>query len=444
MPPPPVSPAPAPVPAPTTPSPPPPAPPPEPQQPAVAAAPLPPHQAPITDEALVTEGSNYYRPLKQGFHTWGFIQAQYQHNQISQDQLGPNQTPLNENEFALRRARLHLDHGWEYVHANLELDASTINGFRVQPRRAEATLFYRLDDDVPLIALTGGITDLPFGAEIGESQRDRVFMERSVGSLAIFPTEADLGVKVWGAWKYFSYAVAMVNGQPLNDILPKDPNDAKDVVGRFGARARPLESLLVDGGISFYEGKGFSAGRDATKDSVIWVDDNNNGFAEPHEIQGVTGSAAVPSQNFSRWAVGLDLGASLRTPLGTSRVYGDVVVASNLDRGLLVSDPIASGSDVRQLVISVAAVQQVTRYAFAGFRAAYYDPNSDVFEERAGTFHIKDASFTVLSPSIGFTLPRGRVVAQYDFVTDHLARDTSGVPANAKNNQLTLRLQVDL
>jgi len=398
--------------------------------------------------SLVAEGSNYVRPLRRGLAWWGFVQAQYQRNELSEDQLAPGGEPLNQDQFVLRRARLRIDHGWEYAAATLEMDASTVNGFRVGPRRAEASLLYRGTNDdrvTPLLVLTAGITDLPFGAEIGESQRDRVFMERSVGGVALFPTEADIGMKLWGAYRFVNYAVAVVNGEPLVDsAFPRDPVAAKDVVGRIGTRAAVLPSLTVEGGVSFYNGTGFSPGRDATKDSVTWIDDNNNGFAEPHELQGVTGSAAVPSKNFRRWALGLDLGVSKRTALGMTRVSAEAVAASNLDRGLLVSDPVLSGADVRQLVLSVAAVQQISDYGLVGFRAAYYDPNSDVFEQRAGVFHIKDESYWVLSPTIGLTLPHGRLVGQYDIVADHLARDDRGVPTNAKNNQLTIRLQVDL
>ncbi|MBN9165604.1 MAG: hypothetical protein J0I07_31930 [Myxococcales bacterium] len=399
-------------------------------------------------QTLVAEGSNYVRPIRRGLAWWGFVQAQYQRNQLSEDQLAPGGEPLNLDEFVLRRARLRIDHGWEYAAATLELDATTLNGLRVGPRRAEASLLYRGGNDdrvTPLLVLTAGITDLPFGAEIAESQRDRVFMERSLGSTALFPTEADIGVKLWGAYRFLNYAVAVVNGQPLvNSFFPRDPTAAKDVVGRVGARIPVLPSLGIEGGVSFYNGTGFSPGRDATKDSITWVDDNTNRFAEPHELQGVPGSAAVPSRNFRRWALGLDLAANLRTPLGVTRAAGEVALASNLDRGLLVSDPVLSGADVRQLVLAVSGIQQFFDYGLAGVRVAYYDPNSDVLEQRAGVFHIKDESFWVFSPTIGLTLPHGRLVGQYDIVTDHLARDDRGVPANAKNNQLTVRLQVDL
>lgn len=417
-----------------------------------AAATTEPQPAPATAEKGDDEprrfADDHARSVPTGFRWEGFIQAQYQRSQLSEDQLAPGGTPLNRDQFVLRRARLRFDHGWQYAAATLELDGSTVRGLRVGLRRAEATLLYRGSDDdqaPPLVALTGGITDLPFGAELAESQRRRLFMERSTGSLALFPTEADVGFKLWGAYRFLTYAVALVNGQPLNDdTFPSDPNAAKDLSGRIGARADLSDIARLEGGVSFYTGEGFSPGRDATKDSVVWIDDNHNGTAEPHEILGVTGSAAVRSRNFERWALGLDAGASLLTPLGLSRLTGEVIVANNLDRGLVPSDPVLSGSDVRQTVLSVALVQELTRWGAVAFRASFYDPNSDLLEQRAGEFHAKNQTIWTLSPALALTLAQARVVAQYDFILDYLGRDELGVPSDASNDQLTLRLQVDL
>ena len=68
-----------------------------------------------------------------------------------------------------------------------------------------------------------------------------------------------------------NYALAVVNGQPLNtEAFPRDPNAAKDIAGRVGTRLKPIESLTLEGGLSFYDGKGFSPGRDVTKDQIAW------------------------------------------------------------------------------------------------------------------------------------------------------------------------------
>lgn len=402
----------------------------------------------IAPRSLVAEGSNYVRPLRNGLRWWGFVQAQFQTNQDSEDQLNAEGEPLNQDQFGVRRARLRIDHGWENAFATLELDAGTLNGPNIRLRRAEASLLYRggaPDDVVPLFVLTGGVTDIPFGAEIGESQRDRLFMERSIASTALFANEADLGVKLWGGYKFLNYAVAVINGEPLGqDGFPRDPNAHKDIVGHVGASALLRDNLRLDGGLSFYTGQGFAPGSTATKDSLTWVDDNANGVAESYEILGVTGSSALPSQNFSRWALGLDLGTSVVTPIGLSRVQGEVVIATNLDRTILPSNPVLTGSDARQTGLSLSLTQQITDYGVVGFRAAFYDPNSDLFEQRAGVTHLRNQTYWVLTPVVGVTLSHGRLIAQYDFVQDQLGRDDQGVPTDVRNDQFTLRLQVDL
>jgi hypothetical protein len=49
------------------------------------------------------------------------------------------------------------------------------------------------------------------------------------------------------------------------------------------------------------------------------------------------------------------------------------------------------------------------------------------------------------SPLVGFQIPRrARLIFQYDFVSDALARDAAGVPTDKKNNVWTLRLQGEL
>jgi hypothetical protein len=158
----------------------------------------------------------------------------------------------------------------------------------------------------------------------------------------------------------------------------------------------------------------------------------------------VPGSAATPAENFKRWAIGLDLGASLQTKLGKSRLYGEVFVATNSDRGYAPSDPVV-GSDSRQAGGHLTLTQELTRYGVVGFRASYYDPNSDIIEVRGGRSLPKTQSVKTLSPLAGFVLPgRARLVFQYDFIRDYLARDALGVPTDSDNNQWTLRLQVDL
>jgi hypothetical protein len=402
------------------------------------------------DEGPVNlERKAFTRPIPDGLKIGGYVQAQYQHNAISEDQLQQGGSPINQNEFLVRRARLRLDRGWDFASATLELDANTVRGPRVGVRRAEGSIFYRGSNPKelpPLIALSVGVLDIPFGFELAESARVRWFMERSIGSGALFPTEMDAGAKVYGAASFLRYAVAVTNGEPVDERgLPRDPNNNKEVTGRFGAEGSLGDVLELGGGTSFAVGKGFHAGQDATKSTVGWNDVNQDGIAQPSELVGFPGSAATPSENFKRWAIGLDLQAGLRTRLGQTRLAAEAFVASNYDRGYAPSDPVATTLDARQAGGFVALTQEVTRWGIAGFRAAIYDPNSDIIEVRAGKTLPKTQTVKTFSPLVGLVLQnRARLLFQYDFVRDYLARDAVGVPTDADNDQWTLRLQVEL
>ena len=403
-----------------------------------------------------TSGSSYLeknatsRPVPTGLRIGGYLQTQFESNQLSSDQLQAGGSPLNQDRFTLRRGRLRLDHGWEYANATLELDANTTRGMSVGVRRAEGSVLYRGsngNDYPPLVMLSLGVTDLPFGFELLESARVRPFMERSLGSSALFPTEMDVGAKLSGAISFFRYAFAVTNGEPVDNLnrYPRDPNAAKDFSGRVGVETEPLAALSIAGGTSFYQGKGFHAGTDASKPSFTWLDINEDRAIQPNELQAVPGTSAQPSLNFKRWAYGLDLELTLRTKFGSTRLVAEGFLASNLDRGYLIADPSLGQNDVREAGGYLALVQDVTRWGQVGFRASYYDPNSDFFDSLRGRQVPTALSVTTLSPLVALHLQdKARLSFQYDFVRDYLAKDARGVPTDAKNNQLTLRLQVEL
>jgi hypothetical protein len=379
----------------------------------------------------------------------GYIQGQYQASAASEDRLQPGGTPLNHDRFLVRRGRVRFDHDWRWASAALELDANTVRGVGVGIRRAEAALVYRSSEEEkapPLVALSVGVMDIPFGYELLESSRTRFFMERSVGSGALFPTDGEVGLKLGGTLGFLRYGVALMNGEPLDDRgFPRDPNAAKDVVGRVGVDVKPIAPLTVFGGASFARGTGFHPGQDATKDSIAWLDLDDDGVVSGlDEISVVPGRAATPSENFSRWALALDLGFTLVTALGTSKLYGEAFLASNYDRGLLRTDPVASGGDVRQAGGAVAFVQDVTRYGVAGFRASFYDPSSSLIEESSDAAP-QVPTIVTLSPLAGFVLrEQARLLVQYDFVPERFGRDAPGLPAEATNHRFTARVQVEL
>lgn len=378
----------------------------------------------------------------------GYAQLQYITSELSEDQVRQSGAPQNRDQFQLRLARLRLDGGWGWAGVALEVSANTVAGPYIGLVRAEALLVWRnpAEGAPPYLVLTGGLQEIAFGRELPESTRRRLFFERSAGSQALFPGTTDLGLRLSGGVAFLRYAVAVMNGVPFVDRAGASyevNTRAKDVLGRLGFEAGGRAgSWQLAGGASFAAGTGFLRGRPATPAGVQWRDTNENGVIDPGELVGVPAQAATPSETFSRWAAALDLELRVRTWLGVTTLAGEAVVASNLDRGLFVSDPLAQGHDVRQLAGYALVTQEVRGYGLVGFRWDYYNGNADALDSRRGVAERSSQELHTLSPLVGVqAFDHLRLLAQYDVVIDHLGRDARGVPIDLPNNQLSVRLQ---
>lgn len=385
----------------------------------------------------------------EGISASAYVQAQYETHQDSQDQLNANGQPLNQDKFSIRRARAAVTGEWQYAAMALELDGNTTSGAQVDLRKAEASLQYRPDRAMPPLAMaTLGLFDTPFGYELVESPRTRFFMERSTASRAFYPAEPDVGLRLAGAASVFRWTIGVLNGHPMGEsggYALQDPSASKDVLFRFGVDTKPLPDLHVAGGISALRGQGFHPGTTATGGGVQWRDVNGDGIVQASELLGVPPQSATPSQNFDHWAVGADLRTSFSWWLGVAKIWGEFVVAQNLDRGTYIADPVASGLDQREIGWYVAAQQQVTKWGEIGLRYDYYDPNSNAFDKRGGNLVPNSEAITTISPLAALVLPdRARLVLQYDAIHNAFARNAQGVPTNLKDNVVTLRLQVQL
>jgi len=384
-----------------------------------------------------------------GIQWSGFIQAQYGASQLSEDQLQPGGEPWNRDGFMVRRARLRMQRNWQLAALDIELDANTVRGLQLGMRRLNGSVFWPNADPqrVPYVRAQAGIIDMPFGYELPDGARGRLFAERSLASQAFFPAEADVGGVVDGGIGPLRYAVAIVNGlEAGSSYRLRDPNSAKDLLLRVGIDAEQPGLFHLVAGVSFLEGSGFHPGRTATKNTLQWNDVNEDGLKTDAEVSGEPGSAAEPSKNFRRWGTALDARLGFRgLPVGWTWVSAEVSVGQNLDRGLFVADPVASSLDSRELGYYVGVTQEITPFVFVGIRYDYYDGNSDFLEQRRGRTFKQDQAISTYSPLVGIVLPgAARFVFQYDFVRDHLGRDARGEPANLRNNQWTLRLQVGL
>jgi hypothetical protein len=388
------------------------------------------------------------RLAKLGVTINGYVQAQYGQNQQSEDQLQQGGAPLNQDRFVIRRGRLRLKGRWQYFRTDFEFDASNTRGPTASVRRASLSgvLPSSSDGAPPWLIATFGMTEIPFGREVQQGQDQILFLERTIGSLAMFSGPVDTGARLDAAYGPLRATFAIMNGTPVDDRAggPSnlDPLKAPDYIGRVTAESQATETFRVEGGASFLTGYGFHPGTDGSKPVLQWNDANADGAIGSGEIEPVAGRAPTPSRRFKHWAVGLDLAFELKTKAGLSRLYGEITLANNLDRAFYVADPIARGGDLRELNWYVALIQDLTQWGFVGLRVDRYDPNSDVTDTRRGQQIPSDASITTVSPILGGRWPGyGRVTFEYDAVRDKLARDVRGVPGDLKNDQWTLRFQ---
>ncbi len=390
------------------------------------------------------------RIAKLGVSVSGYVQLQYGQSQLSQDELLQGGTPLNQDRFSVRRGRLRLKGRWKYAKADFEVDASTTRGPTASVRRAlvGGVLPSASEGAPPLLVLSVGLMEIPLGLELQQRQDEILFLERTLGSLSFFPGPVDTGLRLDAALGPFRAQLAVMNGAPLDDRAggPSgiDPTRAPDFIGRLGFDSgdAPERVWRLAGGASFLSGTGFHPGSDATKPVLQWDDSNGDGAINAGELVAVAGRGALPSKTFDRWAVAADLDLDFETALGWSRVYGEVVLATNLDRALYVADPIAAGDDVREVSWYVALIQDLTEWGFVGLRYDVYDPNSDLIDNRRGQSVPADATLKTISPIAGARWPGyGRLTFEYDVIKDKLARDTRGVPTDVANNQWTLRVQ---
>lgn len=416
-----------------------------------------------------------------GIQVSGFVHADWVvHRESSVDQLTPDGQPLNEDRFLLRRARLRGERDGGYFHGVVELDANTVQGIQVRPVEAAASFKWPAnrpyartpwaidpsgsakpissDDttqtsatelttyDAPWFMVTAGLFRTPFGFEVQEAERQRPFLERATMSNALFPQSFDLGLRVVGGYRVARWSLGIMNGEPIGSrTFPgRDPNKSKDMVFRVGAASALVDWLKIEGGVSGLTGRGFHQGLPATADQIQWQDANNDrSVNNVGEITVIPGQPSTPSQTFKRFAVGADLRASVAIPvLGALDLRAELVRGSNLDRGLLVSDPIAAARDLRQSGFYLGLSQELTRYGLIGVRWDKYDPDADAREQEPFRVVLRDAVIETWSFSATGRLGLGRLVAQYDHRTNTQGRDANGRPTTLADDSFTLRAEV--
>ncbi len=378
----------------------------------------------------------------------GFVQVDATAwSQLSQDQLDPaSGDPLNQTRFNIKRARLRAQVDYRVVGGAVEFDGNTNNGYQARIIGAEAYLvWHNPASSVPWLELTAGSMKIPYGFEIQQRDTDRLFLERSTLERALFPGEYDLGARLFGGWRFLRYSLAAMNGDPIGEkAFPgRDPNQSKDLIGRIGVDLRIAHMLGLAGDVSAIWGQGFHKGTPLTKSTLVWRDANQDGAVQLQEIQVLPSQAATPSQNFTRWAVGGDLRFALQTrTLGEFTLYGELTYAANMDRALVVADPVAATRDLRELGGYVAVTQDLTPWAAIGVRYDYYDPDRDANELRNGVQVFANGAYSSFTATAALRYPGyARLILQYDHNTNPLGRTPQGTPTSLAADDFMIRAE---
>ncbi len=380
----------------------------------------------------------------------GFVQADWGiSRQSSQDEVNAaTGDPLNENRFLIRRGHLRADYDPDGpIFGALELDANTIKGPTVRLIDAEASFRWPTvkTEAPPSFVTTMGLFKIPFGFEVLEADNKRPFLERATVIRALFPGEFDLGLRFKVRWRAFDLAMGVMNGAPIGDkqFPGRAPSESKDLVGRLGANAKPVDGVTLDAGVSGVTGAGFHKGTPSTKDQLVWHDTNENGIVEPSELQVVPGSPATASQTFRRFGIGVDAQVRAAIPVvGELALRAELVIAKNLDRGVMPADPIGAGRDLRETGWYVGATQELTRWAMLGVRYDRYDADADASRQAGAALVPSSPRFTTVALMGMLRWSPGRLILEYDHDTNPLGRDVTGAPATLKNDALTLRAEV--
>lgn len=387
-------------------------------------------------------------------HGWqldltGYVQADaVPYSEDSFDELDPgSREPLNQERFLIRRGRLRVEARRDGMFGTLELDGNTVAGSPTA-RLLGAQVGYAIagaDHAPPLVAFSAGLFKTPFGAEVPASERDKAFLEPPAFARALFPGNYDAGALVQGAHGAARWAVAVVNGAPVGDARwrGRDPVSSFDFVGRLGAVVAGPYRFRVEAGVSAVTGRGLHAGTPPTKDELQWVDENNDGIVQTTELRVVPGAPGSPSQTFERDAIGVDVQMHwCFCVVGTGTAFFEAALATNLDRGILYSDPIAATRDLRQLGFALGLVQNLGDHAQVGARYDRYDADRDAME-RAGVDLVGiEQVFSTLSVMASARYRDARVLVQYDHERNPSGRADSGMPTTRDADRVSVRAQV--
>lgn len=396
----------------------------------------------VAAAALISAGTAHADPIT--FSGYAQIDA-IPWSADSLDELDPETgAPLNQERFAIPRARLRAESYRDAIAGAIELDGNTLGGTGTARLLAAHAAYRWRREDLELVA-SAGLVKIPFGSEVPTAERTKPFYEPPAFARALFPGNHDAGALLAGSYGAARWVVAAMNGAPVGDVQWRgaDPASSFELVGRAGLAIAGPRELHIEAGVSALAGRGLSAGTPPTKDELQWLDENQDGLVQPTELQVVPGGPGVASQTYARDALGFDLRVRwCLCALGDGTAFVEGVLATNLDRSLIVSDPIRANRDLRQAGLALGVVQDLGAHARIGVRYDRYDADRDAFEQRGVDVVGAAPVFSTVGVMASARLGDAQLLAQYDHERNPFGRGDDGAPRTRAASRLALRLQV--
>ncbi len=287
------------------------------------------------------------------------------------------------------------------------------------------------------ITLQAGLFNRPFGYEIGYSSSQRESPERSTATLTLFPNEREVGAMLQvqspntqSVLNRFTLQAGLFNGNgPAQDM-----DNRKDLITRL-SYSQPMKNSSFGAGVSFYYGGVYQ------------------GTENIYEMQGnefVKKEGTQIGDYSNRIYYGADAQYSLKTPLGTTHLRGEIITGQqpgSSDYSISPKGSTLPGHDIylrHFFGCNFYFIQDIlkSRHSLV-VKYDSYDPNTAISGEEVGQGGSGRGDIAQSNLGVGYLFRMTsavRLMAYYNLAfNEEVSIPTYG--AALKDNVFTLRLQ---
>ncbi|HEX5002913.1 MAG TPA: porin [Bacteroidia bacterium] len=398
----------------------------------------------------------------------GYIQPQFQMaDSAGQASFNGGNFPKGvDNRFMVRRGRVKFQYtsapgekGWATSMYVLQFDV-TEKGLAIKDAYVKIT-----DPWIGWFNLTAGVSDRPFGFEVGYSSSMRESPERGRMSQLLFPGEREVGAKLTiqgpksSNWNWLALDAGFFNGNGIGGagIDVSDWDNTKDFIGHlYATKTNESQTVKYSGGISYYNG-GFRI--DSVNVYKMGADGSGvGGFIIDTKAED-NGAVALDSRTHSkRVYYGIDGQVSFDWHAGMTTLRGEFITGEQPGSAVTFKSPNNNSPfnvDIYSRKFNGAYfyfIQNIMSSPWQ-FVAKYdwFDPNTDVKGDEIGKAVDANTKQTnsvdIKYNTIGLGLvyrwdANVKITAYYDMVKNETSNNLSGYTADIPDNVFTLRMQV--